>query len=173
MISEDKSGNNYEYGCLMLYVDVKNWHGISQSINHEDLYKPEETRYGIETDPHITILYGIHKDVDDYSVKELFKNLGKSNFDIKINGIDCFFNKDYDVLKFNIDSKKLHELNRLAKSLPNTNEYPEYKPHMTIAYLKKGTGQKYINENFNIGIDNIIKIVYSKPSGESINIPLN
>lgn len=171
-VLEDKSGNMYEYGCLMLYVKFNNWNDFIGQIDRELLYEPENERYGVETEPHITILYGIHKDVDDEQVIALFSDIKKSGFDITVDGVDCFYNKEYDVLKMNVKSEKLNELNELATRLPHTSTYPDYKPHLTIAYLTKGNGNKFVNSNFNLKIDTIDKIVYSKTNGEKIDIPL-
>ena len=77
-----------------------------------------------------------------------------------------------NVLKMNVKSEKLNELNKLATRLPHTSTYPDYKPHLTIAYLTKGNGNKFVNSNFNLKIDTIDKIVYSKTNGEKIDIPL-
>ena len=171
-ILEDKSGSMYEYGCLMVYVNFPKWSETLQSIDKRLLYEASNERYGLETDPHITILYGIHSDVEDQKVIDLFSNVKKSDFDITVNGIDCFFNKDYDVLKMDVRSNKLNELNELCKTLPHTSTYPDYKPHITIAYLLKGNGSKYMNPTFQMKMNNIDKIVYSKPNGEKIDIPL-
>lgn len=171
-ISEDKSGTNYEYGCLMLNLNFPNWKIFTSDIDHEDLYQSESERYGIETDPHVTILYGIHKSIDDDVVDALFSDFKKSDFDLRVEGIDCFYNKDYDVLKMNIFSNKLNELNKLAKRLPHTSDYPDYKPHITIAYLQKGKASQYENPNFIVKLDNIDKIVYSKSDGQKICIPV-
>ena len=173
MISEDKSGTNYEYGCLMLYVDIPNWGHLTNEIEKNDLYKPENERYGIEKEPHITILYGIHKDVDDDQVMSMFSDLTQTNFDISVNGIDCFYNDEFDVLKLNVESSELNKLNKMARMLNHTNDYPTYKPHLTIAYLNKGMGNKYSDPTFHTKINNISKIVYSKTNGEKISIPLN
>ena len=81
-------------------------------------------------------------------------------------------NKDYDVLKMNIKSEKLNELNKLASTLPHTSTYPDYKPHITVAYLTKGNGNNYVDLNFKMKINTIDKIVYSKSNGEKIDIPL-
>jgi 2'-5' RNA ligase len=172
-ILELKSGTMYEYGCLMLYVSIPNWSELTKDINLEDLFQPDNERYGIETEPHITILYGIHSDVPDDRVFNLFEDIDKSDFDIEVTSKNCFFNKDYDVLKLDITSKKLNQLNELGKTLPHTDTYPTYKPHMTIAYLKKGEGSKYVDETYSLKINKIDKIVYSKPNGEKIDILLN
>ena len=172
LISEDKSGTNYEYGCLMLYVNLPNWQKFTSQIDIKDLYEPDIERYGVETDPHATILYGIHKNIDDDEVIALFSDIKKSEFDINVEGLDCFFNKDYDVLKMNIVSDRLRELNKLATRLPHTSAFPDYKPHLTVAYLKNGRGQSYIDPNFRMKINTIDRIVYSKTNGEKIDIPL-
>jgi len=172
-ILELKSGTMYEYGCLMLYVDIPNWSELTKDILEEDLFEKDNERYGIETEPHITILYGVHSDVPDEKVENLFKGIDKGDFDIKVISKNCFFNKDYDVLKLDISSEKLNQLNKLGKTLPHTDTYPTYKPHMTIAYLKKGEGSKYVNETYTLDINKIDKIVYSKPNGEKIDILLD
>jgi 2'-5' RNA ligase len=171
-ILEDKSGTMYEYGCLMIYVKIPNWEQFIGDVDRETLYEPENERYGLETEPHATILYGIHKDVSDEQVLEMFSNIKKSDFDIYVDSIDCFYNKDYDVLKMNIKSNKLNELNKLATQLPHTSTYPDYKPHLTIGYFLKGMANKYVNLNFDMKINTIDKIVYSKTNGEKIDIPL-
>ena len=169
----EKDSKIYEYGCLMVYLKIPEWDRIISVIDNDDLYETDNDRYGKETEPHCTILYGIHSDVSDDKIFKMFSNLKKSDFDIEIDGIDCFYNKEYDVLKLNVKSNKLNELNDLTKSLPHTSAYPDYKPHITLAYLTKGKGSDYINPTFNINFDNTIeKIVYSKPNGEKIDIPL-
>jgi len=49
------------------------------------------------------------------------------------------------VLKFDASGDWLHAMNGELKELPHTNEYAEYKPHCTLAYLKPGMGQKYVD----------------------------
>jgi 2'-5' RNA ligase len=169
----EKDSSMYEFGCLMVYLNIPRWQDFLKKIDSSDLYQTENDRYGVETEPHCTILYGVHSDVDDDEVLSLFEGLKKSDFDIYVNGIDCFFNQEYDVLKLNILSSKLHELNELSKSLPYTNQYKDYKPHITLAYLQKGNGSKYVDPTFKANINNSIdRIVYSKSNGEKIDIPL-
>ena len=38
----------------------------------------------------------------------------------------------------------LVNLNYTVSKLPNEDKYPIYIPHLTLAYLKPGTGKKYI-----------------------------
>ena len=59
----------------------------------------------------------------------------------------------------------------------NDNAYPEYKPHITIAYVKEGTGSKY-KRTLAMPVEFVpTKLVYSYPAvnGETktIDIPLS
>ena len=69
----------------------------------------------------------------------------------------------YDVVKYRIKSPVLDSLHEAAGKYPNQDDYPEYHPHMTIAYVKKGTFP-HIKEGINIKIP-IREICYSPISG--------
>lgn len=59
--------------------------------------------------------------------------------------LDLFRHRDQDVLKINVYSPDLDHDNAVLKQLPNTNNFPVYNPHVTVAYLKPGTGEKYLH----------------------------
>jgi 2'-5' RNA ligase len=168
----EKDSTVYEYGCILINLDIPNWEELLGKITKDDVYEHGSERYGLEEEPHCTILYGIHGDVTDEEVKQLFSKVKKSDIQIEMKGIDCFYNPQYDVLKINVESPKLTELNELAKTLPHTSNFPDYKPHITIAYLNRGKGRNYIKPTFDIKSYNIRNIIYSKPNGEKIDIPL-
>jgi hypothetical protein len=162
-----KESSGYKYGCVMIDIPVSNWNEITSTIESDDVYnEPGDHTYGIQKDPHVTILYGLHEEVTDEMVKSVFEDFD-GEVSIEVNGIDIFENKDYDVVKFNVvpDGDLLELHNRLSK-FPNSNEYPDYKPHITIAYVKKGTGKKYVNPDYKYSVKNANKVVYSKPSGQ-------
>ena len=71
-----------------------------------------------------------------------------------------------------ITYSKLEEVNKRLSELPNSNQFPEYKPHITIAYVKKGLGKKYADPNYKYQIKNISKIVYVRPDKSEYNIQL-
>lgn len=170
----EKDSKMYEYGCLLVNLNIPNWGDYLSKINPKELYQSDNERYGLETEPHCTILYGLHSDIEDEKVLSLFEGLKKDDFDLMIDGIDCFYNQDYDVLKLNVRSEKLNELNELSKTLPYTSQYQDYRPHITLAYLQKGNGSKYSDPTFRTRFDKTIdRIVYSKPSGEKIDILLS
>lgn len=165
-----KSKRKYDYGCVMVYLnlDGDKWTDIQKMIEDKDIYNGEgdtEGTFGRELDPHITILFGIHADVPDEDVEKYIEKIKTP--EIELNKISIFENELFDVLKFDVKSDDLHELNKDFKKLPHTSDYPNYHPHTTICYLKKGLGKEYMKkmkdvEPIQIDVD---KIVYSKSDG--------
>jgi 2'-5' RNA ligase len=131
----------------MLYcsIDKKEWNEKHLSlIEKEDIYDDEEGEYGLCKEPHITLLWGIHPDeVDVDLAKNIIKSIG--SMEIETDKISIFENPDFDVVKYEIEptERLLQIRNILSKTLPNTQTYPEYKPHITLSYVKKGKGKKY------------------------------
>jgi hypothetical protein len=162
-----ESINGHKYGCVMIEIPISNWDEITSSIDPEDVYTESNDGepHGIQEDPHLTLLYGLHDNVTPEMVKSIFDNFS-GDISIKVNGIGIFENKDFDVVKFNVvpegSLQKLHD--ELSK-FPNSNQSPDYKPHITIAYLKKGTGKKYIKPDYKYEVKNVNKITYSMPDG--------
>ena len=164
-----KESSGYEYGCVMVEVPVSNWDEITSFINPEDVYKGGDDSHGIQELPHLTLLYGLHKEVTPEMVKSVFEEFTGS-INIEVNGIGIFENKDYDVVKFNVNPDgALQELHDKLSELPNSNEYPDYKPHITIGYVKKGTGKKYVKPEYKHTVKNVDKITYSLANGEKVN----
>ena len=155
----------YDYGCVMLKLPVlaNVWDEIQSFVNNEDIYNKDDL--GRENDPHITLLYGIHSDVSDETIIKTINEFNKEQ--IILNELECFENDEYDVLIFKItNNKNLYLYNNILKQLPHTSSYPDYKPHCTISYLKKGTAKKYTGK-----LDVIYRVKsnivsYSKPNGE-------
>ena len=131
-----------DYACLMLdCADLKNALKVLQDgIDKSDIYDNVDREYGLETECHITVLYGIHED-DGSIVKE---QLELKPCEYELTGLSLFENDDYDVLKCSVKSKDLKDLNKqCVDKLEFTNKFPTYIPHMTVAYLNVGAGKKY------------------------------
>lgn len=168
-----------KYGCLMVFLDINKsqWKLLQDNIDKSDLYEPkDEVGYGLETEPHVTILYGLHNDIDMDLFEEKIKEI--KNVDIKLGKVSSFNNEKFDVIKFDIISKDLHNLNKVFSEFPNSNKFPEYKPHCTISYCNPGTSEKYIKKLNDYLKDNEItidldKIVYSSPDGSKKNYQID
>ena len=65
------------------------------------------------------------------------------------------------------------KMNFKLSQLPYEKTFPSYEPHCTIAYVKKGMGEKYKNVNINIPNELILdNAYYSSPDGIKISIEL-
>jgi 2'-5' RNA ligase len=168
-----KESSGYEYGCVMVEVPVKNWKEITSYIDPEDIYTGGDDTHGIQENPHVTILYGTHKEVTPEMIKSVFDNF-TDNINIVVDGIDIFENEDYDVVKFNVKPDgALKYLHDELSNFPNSNSFPDYKPHITICYVKKGTGKKYVKPEYKYEVKNVNKITYSMPNGKKVYFDYN
>lgn len=168
----ESSDRDINYGCVMVFVKFGTLKHIQHHIDKNDIY--EKKGYGLEDEPHVTLLYGLHDNVTHTDVESLLDNIRFGT--IIIDTPSLFINSDYDVLKFEAAGQGLRESNDVLTKLPHTNTYPEYNPHLTIAYLKSGTGQKYVdllnNNNFNRYVLKPLYVVYSYPDGNKIKIDI-
>lgn len=119
-----------------------------KSIPASELYEGDKPgEYGRETEPHVTALYGLTGLGDDV---RLVKGVAKkhSPIDLTLGKMSVFSNPDshYDVLKLDVESPGLHAMNASLKNLPYKSDFPNYHPHLTLAYLKKGQAQKYVGD---------------------------
>ncbi len=95
---------------------------------------------------HITVKYGLHTN-DPETVRVIVSNFG---WVIVKLGLISVFNTDsnYDVLKIDVESEPLKDLNRLiSNNLEVTDTFPDYRPHVTLAYLKKGYADKFVGSD--------------------------
>lgn len=164
----------FEKGCVMLFLGASEVNKIQDAINPKDLYEEEGDRtFGIELRPHITLLYGLDGNVSLNQVEGIINQYTFSP--CKLTNISCFDNPNYDILKMDVEDELLHKVNEHLSQLPHENEFPNYHPHVTIAYLKKGLGNKYVE--YFLGVtDFFIKpefAVYSKPDGKEFKIKIN
>lgn len=142
-----KLAATYSYSSLQATLDTedaKKVKNLAAGIADEDLYTESGTdKYGREETPHITICYGIHTEDADI-VKAAAKNTGRLKANIT-GAISVFKSDDYDVLKLEVKSDDFSALNKKVRdSLAVTSSFDKYIPHVTLAYLKKGKGAKYI-----------------------------
>lgn len=111
---------------------------IHRFIDYSDL-----AGKGLETDPHVTVLHGIHGD-SPKQIQFILRDSGP--LAIRARNYGKFENEEFDVLYLGVESSGLRDVhNELEKIVPNTQTHSGYKPHITIAYLKKGLADKYIS----------------------------
>ena len=155
--------NDKTYGCVMMDADMKDWEDNHISgIDPKDVYhKPYDDSYGLEDNPHVTVLYGIHEDeIDPEVIYDVIQN-EMGPLTLNVDEIGTFEGDEYDVVKYNLpvtDELKSYR-EKFEKRYPNTQTFPEYHPHMTLAYVKPGCGKKYAKKldepfevNFNKGV---------------------
>lgn len=164
VVKED-AAPKYEYGCVMLYFNFPEMEQMHRMINGDDVYTSDQDgSFGLETEPHTTLLFGLHPEVTDQDVANV---LSKHYFSMcSINNASLFENPEYDVLKFDVNGDGLHECNSALSQYPHTTSFPDYHPHLTIGYLKSGTGSKHTELFSNMGYNLTPQYaVYSKPDG--------
>ncbi len=129
---------------------------------------------GREQKPHVTVKYGLHtKDAE--SVRRLLANeppitvtLGKTSHFADVEDGTA------DAVLVDVDSPDLHRLNaKIAQALEVTDTHPEYKPHATIAYVKRGLGKQYAgNAALEGQTVTLNAITFSSKDGSQTVIPL-
>ena len=96
---------------------------IISSIDPEDIFYGDENDdpKGIQENPHLTILYGLHDDVTEDQVKSVFEGF-TDDINIEVNGVGIFENDKFDVVKFNVNPDgSLQELHNKLSEVFATN----------------------------------------------------
>lgn len=162
--------------CIMANLSEKDSSKIQdlvKSIPEKDLYK-EGDEYGREKETHATILYGLlpgKVTLDD--VKESIADYGP--VEMTLGKVNKFENDKYDVLKIDVESTDLGALNERLSELPNENDYDDYKPHITLAYVKKGTQNELVGDTRFEGDKITVNAAIFSPGdgGKKESIPLS
>lgn len=126
---------NENYGCLMamlpsLESTLPNW--AADKIPTSELVED-----GIETQPHVTVLYGF----DPRFAADKIQALLTVRPELTLGKVSRFKQPTYDVLKVDVTAPELERLHgELAEEFHSeiTPSEHEYHPHLTIAYVKNG-----------------------------------
>ena len=133
----------YDYGCLSLDLPKETADFLQMwsrtNIPDEALYVEEDGGKGRETESHVTVKYGLHEEEPSLRMRSIVGNT--KAFPVQLGAVSLFTdNPKYDVVKLGVKSPWLRALNaRVRGSLPNTETYPTYQPHCTLAYVRKGS----------------------------------
>ena len=143
--------------------------------------KDELAEEGIETDTHLTIRYGI----EDVNFTHLYNELLPTHkFPVHVFDIGMFETKDGDCIHWEcVKTGPLLQLRETVEKIaecvaPN---FPDYKPHITIAYVKKGLGPSIIErirEHLGINEDWVLRVqaeslIYGAKDGKRHVIPFS
>lgn len=155
-------------GCVMMAIDMPEWSDVCSIIDPADLHSED---LGIEPNPHVTVLYGLHSFVTSQEVSDVLKGFNPPN--VAFGKIGIFENEEFDVVKINVISQDLNDMHDALKQLPCKENYHEYIPHATIAYVKKGLGKKYLDHPIDFPEQLILRnAVYSTANKEKTIIKL-
>ena len=148
---------NREYAFLMIdYISNGFIEEIQSKINEDELYIEKDNNfYGLEKNPHVTLVPCLDNDVDLDKLKDYLDDI--SEYGIVLTDLSKFECENFDVLKCSVACDKLKETNKkIVKDFETHSEYT-YSPHLTIAYMKHGMADKYLRTI-------LPKLIYLKPS---------
>lgn len=168
-IEHNPFAHNAAYTYASTQVDIEDLEFLKAFDKFQDMMDHKDV-VRFEVIPHITVRYGLHQHGGTAEAVtaivggsgEIVVSFGQlSVFEITKDGVDM------DVLKVEINSPDLKELNARLGFLPNTQTY-EYSPHMTVAYLYRGAGKKYTGDMTGITgcIMKFNKVKYSNKEGD-------
>lgn len=149
-----------------------------QDAVHKGLKGNELAPEGPEFDTHLTVRGGVDH-FEPLKIKGLIRDF--EPITIKIIDIDCFPDtKDGSAVFFKVEPSE--ELLRLRQTIEDNCEccepaFPDYKPHITIAYVKKEMWEEVVKNlremytfPFEVIADNFM---ISEASGKQYNYPLH
>lgn len=138
MFDIEAAGDSHDRSCVMLYLPKDTAKKVlawgKKNIPDEWLAAD-----GRETDPHVTVLYGIK--TEELSEVEAF--FPKGPVEVELGEVSRFDTSDeFDVIKVDVESDSLAELHyTMADKVDNDDSHPKYAAHITLAYVAKGKGK--------------------------------
>ncbi len=164
-----------KYGCLMALPPIEHCHKIvdfaKKIIPVNILYTDSnDSSYGYtDQDVHCTIKYGFYPDLSKRDLAQVLHQV--KPFKVRLKSLNQFNSENYDVVKFEVEKDEiLSKLRDICDEFPNEDQYPEYNPHMTMAYVKSGT---FPNTKSDLNIElPITRFMYSDSNGKNTYINL-
>ena len=166
----------YKYGAVIAYLTAEPSAVVryfsKKFVSDDVVFCDEDSGIdGIEPHPHVTIMYGIKDNLD--KIQDCCEDWGDLKF---ICGkVDIFnTNPDFDVLVIRAESPEARGLNKVIDEYCDCEDlYASYEPHITIAYVKKGSCDSMIGNEFFQGMEDIIdRVVFSARDGSETDIYL-
>lgn len=164
--------SRFEYANMQINVEdpyIKHIKYLQKFFRKQDLSKD-----GVENQHHITVLFGIKNDSKNL-IKNSFFDLKIPPFYINVESIEVFKNEN-DVVVLKCSAPELLELRKhFEERLPFKRTHKDYKPHITLAYVKPGMGDKYkefFKDKFVNGKIKVNFIYFSNKHGQTIRYKL-
>jgi hypothetical protein len=162
----------YSYSCAMLPLNdeatslMRYW--AKKHIPEDALYiNEDEGIEGYESTPHVTVKYGLH-DTEPDTLIDLIQGIG--SVPLQFGNVTKFdTNPNFDVIKVDIDGDKLRVINQIISDyMEHSDKFPEYKPHATIAYVKKGSCDHLVDNDFFDKLNDKIDVMdFASRTGET------
>ena len=128
---------------------------------------------GFETDPHVTLLYGIHEEHPTLPLIDILETHPK--FTVTLGDVSLFTeDEEFDVVKTDIHCNDLFVLRSTMLTVCYyTLTFPEYIPHATIAFVKKGMCDYLIGNPVFRGLSFVVdSVMFSSSNGSKRKIML-
>ncbi len=129
-------------GCLMAVLPTADAAPVAEWA-HEKIAPTDLVGDGYENSPHVTLAYGFEAGVSAVEMQQAVSSWGRSNLRFTLGPIARFdTSPEHDVLyasvKFDSDLRQLHDhlVHVFGKRLQES--FPDYRPHMCLAYVRKG-----------------------------------
>jgi len=135
----------HPYGCLLAWLPAM----LAQQIvrwSQDTIAASDLGPGGLELEPHVTIKYGFQDAPTEVlpDLKALLVRHGP--IDMSLEALAIFPGKDreQDVLYAAVASPQLHALHdEISRSFRCHTSYPDYVPHVTLAYLQPTVAARY------------------------------
>ena len=117
------------------------------NIPEDVLHADADGGKGREMEPHITVKYGLLTPDVPPELKEIAQRTPP--FPIFMGSITLFTtNPEFDVVKIDVESPWLRRLNQqISDAVPHEDTHPVYNPHITLAYVEKGTCDHMVGDD--------------------------
>jgi len=136
--AKQKAAEPGDRGCLMLRLPLQ---AAADIVEWTDRNVPREQRVEDERDPHITVAWGFDQSVTPEDIRDALDAWGGDRIAARIGDISFFEGASKDVLKLSVESRDLRELYRFLRKFFGDkliSTFPNYTPHLTLAYIKPG-----------------------------------
>jgi 2'-5' RNA ligase len=179
-LDESVNSNESWRGCLMLSLPPEET-DLIQAWTKNHISSDDLTSSGIEDYTHVTILYGFPQSTHlERVIQVLHKNFAFSDIDkIKfcLGEVKKFESDDHDVIYLEVNEcLRLQQIHFVMKdSFAVRTDYPTYNPHVTLAYVKRGSCDHLIGDATFCDMEvicNEMRYSYGPQDGRSIETVL-